>query len=67
MYPILKDNCMLIKQKGDSLIHCFINIGIATELINRTGAEILELCDGSKTLFEISDIIAKKYMNRIAR
>lgn len=61
MYPILKDNCILVKQKGDSLLHCFNSMGITTELINKTAAEILELCDGSKTLSEISDIIAKKY------
>lgn len=69
MYPVLKKDQMLLKQFGESVLYPLYkendtrvsSSSYQYEKINTTASEILELCDGTNTVKDISTILATRY------
>ncbi|AZR74461.1 hypothetical protein BBF96_14340 [Anoxybacter fermentans] len=61
MYPLFVEPYVLVKQYGDSIIYKWNQTSMEYNLVNRTGAEILELCDEKKTIEKISEEMAIRY------
>lgn len=67
MYPVLSSDVILHKQFGGSIVFKKRNTQMAVSRINKSAAEILELCDGSRSTTEISRIMATKYADEFGR
>ncbi|NLY91955.1 MAG: radical SAM protein, partial [Firmicutes bacterium] len=61
MYPLFAYPHVLIRQYGDSVIYRWTDISMEYEPVNKTGAEILELCDGAKSVEQIAEVMSARY------
>lgn len=77
IYPKLSENLVLIRQPEDSYIYP-LYVGDNTKVklytsptleytpINRTGSEILELCNGENSAIDIINILQKRYQDDLS-
>ena len=56
MNPLFVYPHVLLKQYGDSLIYKWTDYSMEYEGLNKTGAEILELCDGETSVNQIAQV-----------
>jgi len=64
LFPHFVDDVLLVKQYNSSVIYRWRVSSMEYELTNTTGAEILELCTGSYTTEEISNMMAQRYSEK---
>ncbi|HAJ32179.1 MAG TPA: hypothetical protein DCK79_02225 [Candidatus Atribacteria bacterium] len=67
MNPLFVDPYVLIKQYGDSVLYKWNEASMEYDLVNKTGAEILELCDGNKSVTQIINEMASRYSEEYNR
>ncbi|WP_103062963.1 PqqD family peptide modification chaperone [Actinomyces qiguomingii] len=60
MYPRLNTQAILHRQP-DAGYYYLLDSETSTERINRTGTDVLELCDGTRSIDTIYDIMAKRH------
>ena len=61
MNPLFVYPHVLLKQYGDSLIYKWTDYSMEYEGLNKTGAEILELCDGETSVNQIAQVMSIRY------
>lgn len=69
MYPLLKWNVVLVKQYKEAYVYNLkekekgiaVSSAFSYEVINRAASDILELCNGERSIREISKIISTQY------
>ena len=73
MYPLLKWNIVLVKQYEKTYVYnlnrkedgIIVSSNFKYEVINRAASDILELCDGTKTINDIVTSLSLRYEENI--
>lgn len=74
MYPLLKWNVVLVKQYKESYIYnlnrtedgILVSSNFSYEVINESASDILELCNGDKSITDIVVLMSQKYQTNIS-
>ncbi len=61
LYPILINNAFVKLKPNSYLLSYFLDNFRTAVLINKSAFDILKLCDGTNTVKEIAQILAKEY------